>query len=165
MFAGFCVLIIGFVGCGKKLPDGMPTLYPCTLVILQEGKPVDDVLVRLYPEDKSLTSWTVGGISQKNGETVLMTLGEYKGAPAGKYKITAVKTLIKDKEGTTLTPEQTAKGESVPQVKTVYVNPKYEAEDSTDLTIEIGAETKLAEIDLGAAFNKEEGYDPNKIGR
>ncbi|MDR1958455.1 MAG: hypothetical protein LBQ54_05355 [Planctomycetaceae bacterium] len=162
--AGLCVLMAGFFGCTKKLPDGMPTLYPCTLVMLQDGKPTDDVLVRLYPEDKSLVKWTAGGISGKNGEAVMVTLGQYKGAPAGKYKVTALKTILTNKEGVTLTPEQQAEGVGIPQVKTVYVNPKYEFESSTDLTVEIKPEKNRVEIELGPPLNQtEESYNPNKL--
>ncbi|MDR1385335.1 MAG: hypothetical protein LBJ67_16015 [Planctomycetaceae bacterium] len=163
-----CVLIgllmfVWCLGCGKKLPEGMPPLQSCTLIMLQDGKPVDDVLVRLYPMDKSLSKWTVGAISQKNGEAVLKTLGQYNGAPAGKYKVTAMKTLIQDVEGAKLTEEQKAEGIGVPQKKTIYVNPKYEFENTTDLVVEIYEGTNREEIDLGAPMKKEEAYNPNKF--
>jgi hypothetical protein len=157
--------IVLCVGCGKKLPEGMPPLQPCTLVMLQDGKPVEDVLVRLYPIDKSLSKWTVGAVSQRNGEAVLKTLGQYDGAPVGKYKATAMKTLIQDAEGARekLTEEQKAEGVGVPQKKVIYVNPKYEFENTTDLVVEIRNGKNREEIDLGAPMKKEEPYNPNKL--
>jgi hypothetical protein len=148
-----CLLMLVLcLGCGKKLPEGMPPLQPYTLVMLQDGKPVDNVLVRLYPMDQSLSKWTVGAVSQKNGEAVLKTLGQYNGAPTGKYKVTAMKTFIQDVEGAKekLTEKQKAEGVGVPQKKVVYVNPKYEFENTTDLVVEIREGKNREEIDLGA---------------
>lgn len=84
-----CVLALA-VGCGKKLPDGMPKLQKVQLTFVQEGAPLDKASIKLVSEDASM-QWTVGGSTDASGSVVLRTHGEYVGVPAGKYKVCVTK--------------------------------------------------------------------------
>jgi hypothetical protein len=79
-------------GCGGiELPDGMPKLYPVTITITQEGKPLEGASVALISEDPSMSQWVAGGLTDASGNAVIKTLSKYKGAASGKYLITIVK--------------------------------------------------------------------------
>ena len=72
-------------GCGPKTPDGMPPLQPTTLTVTQEGSPVADATITLKSIDGS-NNFTSGGTTGANGVATLVTHGQYKGVPVGKYK-------------------------------------------------------------------------------
>ena len=42
------------VGCGPKLPDGMPKLNPTTITVIQDGKPLEGAMVSMKPVDESI---------------------------------------------------------------------------------------------------------------
>ena len=75
------------VGCGQKLPDGMPPLYPLTLTVTQQDEPFPDASVSLVASD-STRKWTCGGMTEADGTLVVFTHGKYRGVPADKYKVT-----------------------------------------------------------------------------
>ena len=79
-------------GCGESLPPGMPKLYPTSITVIQEGEPLEGAMVLLIPEDASLNDWGPGGITNASGVAVMLTNGQYRGAPLGKYKVTVTKT-------------------------------------------------------------------------
>ena len=84
------ILLAAFLtGCGSRHPDGLPPLQPLTLTVTQEGKPLSDATVFLYPADGS-RSWNSGGLTESDGSLVVFTTygGQHSGAPAGKYKVT-----------------------------------------------------------------------------
>ena len=78
-------------GCGEKLPDGMPRLYPASITVTQEGEPLAGALVQLIPEDPVNSAWGPGGNTDASGVVVLQTNGRYRGAPLGKYRVTVTK--------------------------------------------------------------------------
>ncbi|MDR1959235.1 MAG: carboxypeptidase-like regulatory domain-containing protein [Planctomycetaceae bacterium] len=78
-------------GCGQKLPPGIPKLYPATLTVVQDGKPLADAAVVMLDVDSSQT-WAIGGTTDKNGILKLKTMGQYNGAPLGKYQVSVSKT-------------------------------------------------------------------------
>ncbi|MDD3589427.1 MAG: carboxypeptidase regulatory-like domain-containing protein [Thermoguttaceae bacterium] len=89
----FCALLaLASLGCGQKTPDGMPDLQPTTLTVIQGGSPLADATVNLKSLDPS-TAWTCGGVTDAKGVATLVTHGQYKGAPVGKYKVSVSKTV------------------------------------------------------------------------
>jgi len=85
-----------FSGCGgEKFPPGMPKLYPATITVIQDGKPLDGAGVILLNVDPSAL-WSVGGITDKDGTVKLRTEGRYNGAPLGKYKVSVEKMETPD---------------------------------------------------------------------
>jgi hypothetical protein len=84
-------LVILF-GCAKQsIPDNLPKLVPVTLTITQEGTPFTDAIVSLVDPSGGVP-FTVGGMTDTNGNVVLHTHGLYKGAPLGKFKVRIIKT-------------------------------------------------------------------------
>jgi hypothetical protein len=81
-------------GCGQKLPDGIPKLYPVTITIVQENTRLEGAIVQLIPEDPSLSNWGPMGITNASGVTELQTNGKYKGSPLGQFKVLVTKKEI-----------------------------------------------------------------------
>ena len=89
-----CILL--FSGCGgEQLPPGIPKLYPATLTVMQDGKPLADAEIIMINVDPS-TNWSAGGVTDQNGVLKLRTMGRYNGAPVGKYKVAVQKTETPD---------------------------------------------------------------------
>ena len=86
----YCVLFaltLSFSGCGgEQLPPGMPKLYPATLTVMQDGKPLAGARVTMMNTDPEV-NWPTGGTTDNNGVIRLMTMGRYNGAPAGTYRV------------------------------------------------------------------------------
>jgi hypothetical protein len=83
-----------FFGCGQKLPEGMPKLYPVTITIVQENTPLEGAIVQLIPEDVSLSNWGPMGITNVSGVAELRTNGKYKGSPSGQFKVLVTKREV-----------------------------------------------------------------------
>ena len=98
-FRIFLALAITFVlcvlsGCEKApRPDGFPDLFPCKITITQEGKPLEDALVRLMPEGWTF-QWTISGKTDKNGVANIVTHTNYAGVPEGTFKVCVSKEEI-----------------------------------------------------------------------
>ena len=89
IYIGFCVVVC--FGCGKKLPPGMPKLYPATITVTyDDGKPLDSATVVFQPTTpfESGRHWVIAGITNAEGQADVYTQVEYKGMPAGKYNVT-----------------------------------------------------------------------------
>ena len=88
------------LGCGPKMPQGMPKLYPATVTVnFDDGKPVGGASVIFRLTDPVLPrTWLHSGTTDSEGKVNLMTDGEYPGIPAGKYTVTIEKYEV---EGTT----------------------------------------------------------------
>jgi len=81
------------LGCGPKLPPGMPKLYPVTVTVtFDDGKPVDNANVKFRLTDPVLPrTWLHAGTTDSAGKVILMTEGGYAGIPVGKYSVTIEK--------------------------------------------------------------------------
>lgn len=79
------------VGCGQKLPPGMPKLYKTTIVIMQDGKPLPEANVVVVHEDFTSNPWTSGGVTDSEGKVLLKTEGQYVGVPQGNYLVAVSK--------------------------------------------------------------------------
>ncbi|MDR0703577.1 MAG: carboxypeptidase-like regulatory domain-containing protein [Planctomycetaceae bacterium] len=88
----FLIFLVLMVGCMREQrPEGMPTLYPCTITIIQDGKPLAGAMVTLYTESSEDRRWPPGGTTNPQGVISIKVLGKYSGAPAGTYKVTVEK--------------------------------------------------------------------------
>lgn len=86
LFVALTATILLAAGCNKQeLPEGMPEIFPLTLNVTAGGEPAADMLFTFYSDD---LAWGVGGKSDAQGKAVIMTQGQYSGAPAGEYTVT-----------------------------------------------------------------------------
>ena len=85
-------MVFLMTGCwGEPRPAGMPKLYPASIVVTQEGTPLEGASVLLFPEDSANSQWGPGGTTDASGVAVLRTNGKYPGAPLGSYKVAVSK--------------------------------------------------------------------------
>lgn len=80
------------LGCGQKKPEGLSNLEPVILTVTQDGAPCADAQVNLLSLDPS-NKWTSGGTTDSMGVVALVTHGQYKGVPVGKYKVSVFKKI------------------------------------------------------------------------
>ena len=86
------------VGCHRTpRPAGLPKLYNVTLKIHQEGIPLANADVMLYPVGVGW-EWTHGGRTDENGVTQIVTHGQFAGVPVGEFKVTVSKNLVIEPE-------------------------------------------------------------------
>jgi hypothetical protein len=91
------VWLVSGCGGGEALPPGTPKLYPATITVMQDGKPLAGAQVICLNVDPS-NGWTPGGLTDANGIVTLRTLGRYKGAPQGTYDVSVSKIEYPDIE-------------------------------------------------------------------
>jgi len=150
------------IGCGGPLkPDGLPKVYPVTLQLEQEGKPLAGADVILRSEEIGV--WSCGGTSDESGAVVVRTHGRFAGAPLGKHKVIVMKTkpsemLVDVSVAKSLAEiremEQTAAQEQKgPNFGTmVYlVERKFSREGTTPLEIEVTTGKNNFKLDVGPA--------------
>lgn len=90
----FCTVLLIFAGCGEKLPDGMPPLYPVSIhLTYEDGTPMADTFLSFKPESGP-RNWSVSATTDAKGNAEVRTHGRYKGMPAGKWKITLEKEKL-----------------------------------------------------------------------
>jgi hypothetical protein len=139
-------------GCGGPLkPEGLPALYPVTLVVTQDGKPVADMMISLRSTDPSIT-WAIGSRTDENGHAPIRTHGEFTGVPIGKYKVVFAKlenegyeeyVAAKNRYDETAAAKIDVKFFSC-------VEEKYMAPETTPIEIEITPQSKIIKIDAGS---------------
>jgi hypothetical protein len=90
LFLSFSVPFLS--GCSSKRvpPQGMPTLYRCSILITQNGQPLADAVVSLHSTSENFP-WTINGRTNEKGQAEIFTHGYFKGAPAGDFKVTVDK--------------------------------------------------------------------------
>src|SRR5690606_8372893 len=94
-YASLPWLLASLIGCGESRPEGLPALFPASVTIEQDGKPLSDATVTLVPTDPALARWPVGGQTDATGTANLKTYMQYEGAPAGSFKVTVNKNITK----------------------------------------------------------------------
>lgn len=154
-----CTFILPMIGCGPKLPDGFPRLYPVTLKVAQEGTPLADAVIALRASDNSM-AWACGGTTDAQGMVVLWTHGKYEGAPAGKFKVMVSKFV---NEGEKEMLEAADKGDfatanKIPVNSFTFVKPEYEEFEKTPIEIEITNKSRMIEVDAGPAVKEKRPY-------
>ena len=141
-------------GCGERLPDGMPRLYPASITVTQEGTPLAEAVVQLVSEDPANASWGAGGTTNESGIAVLRTNGKYNGAPLGTYKV----TVSKMEQDPHPNPELKGGGEdevrrylAVARTLRTYrlIEPQYSSLNDTPLRVEIIPNERTYAIDAG----------------
>ena len=158
----FFVLLV-FSGClSEPRPAGFPKLVPCALLITQEGQPLADASVSLFPVESG-NKWSSGGMSDANGLVRLRTHGKFDGVPVGKYKVVIQKQITEGKTDSApmhASPQEIAEFErrrkaNPPRtynlVETVFTSPQ-------TTTLEINVEKKSKNpltLDAGKAVRAE----------
>lgn len=139
-------------GCGdKKRPDGLPKLYPCEILVKQDGTPLAGATVMLLSEDGSVT-WTVAGGTNDSGVAKIFTHGDFAGAPLGQYKVTITKNVIENAP----TPEQLNNPNFAGPMGEAYdyVDLQYKTKASTPLSLEITTGKNSQEYDVGPSIRE-----------
>jgi len=160
----FLFLFLSFllpVGCNSgSRPDGLPKLYPVTLRLEQDGKPLAGATVILSSEIK----WSCGGISDDNGVVQVRTHGQFSGAPLGRYKVAVSKikssgTAV-DVSGTkSFTEMRELEAQAVKEQQTTgdfgsttyFVERQFSSPATTPLEIEVVAGKNDFKLDCGSA--------------
>ena len=156
----FCLLPLLLVllagsGCNREnRPPGLPDLYPVTLTILLDDQPLAGALVFLHTENPEIANWTVGSYTDNDGKAIIVTHGQFRGAPAGKFKVCVSKTEM---------PEGLAEQEGMGDMGSFsaapvtggmptpirHVDPSFGQQETTTLEIEIIPQgKKMTEITL-----------------
>ncbi|MDR2438405.1 MAG: hypothetical protein LBE12_03400 [Planctomycetaceae bacterium] len=82
-----------FVGSGcrnENKPDDLPTLYPCEITVIQDGKPLSEAMVLFFPLNGNLR-FAIGGKTNQNGILTPQIDGKWNGVPEGEYRISVSK--------------------------------------------------------------------------
>ncbi|MDR1383439.1 MAG: hypothetical protein LBJ67_06285 [Planctomycetaceae bacterium] len=142
-------------GCGKKLPEGFPKTFSCSITITKDGKPLDNAMVLFTPESGSGGAWAIGAITDAQGVAEIHTTVtgySQKGAPLGKYKVTVSKDLppLEDADaGKAMSYEETlahnAKLAEKAAKRLPIVPKKYSDVSQTPLKVEIKPDTPIEE--------------------
>ena len=149
----FPVLLVILVcsGCsGENRPEGLPALYPVTLTILLDDKPIEGALVFLHSEDPAIKKWTVGSYTNAEGKAIVMTHGQFQGAPAGKFKVCVSKQEVPGGpppgEGGNSIGSTVVETGFQPPVH--HVAPVFGKRETTPLEIEVLPNRKMLELTL-----------------
>ena len=165
-------LLTFVVGCGgQKLPEGMPELSPVSITLTQEGKPLAGASVMLVNVDKT-QQWSAIARTNDKGVAVPQTNGQYKGVPAGTYKVTVTKQetekgpdpyadapdpkVDQDKyqEWYMKNEAKIAAASRIPPKVTSLVDPIYDNVDKTTLSVTVEAKKKNEfPLDVGKAVS------------
>lgn len=86
-------LFFVLTGCDNNVPKDLPKLYPITLTIIQENKPLEGAVVTLVPESGTETKWSQSGLTDAQGVVFVATNGRFPGAPQGRYKVLVQKNV------------------------------------------------------------------------
>jgi len=139
-------------GCSNEnRPDGLPPLFPVTLTILLDDQPIDSALVILYTEDKAIANWTIGSVTDADGKAIIVTHGQFRGAPAGKFKVCVSKReLPRSSMGSdmpSIVGPQIQPTAGMPQV-IEHVDPIFGKPESSPLEIEVSPQRKMMVVTL-----------------
>lgn len=145
-------------GCQRAVdkPANLPELFPLTVTVLQEGTPVPGAFVRLIPEDPAMP-WSCGATTDDGGEAVINTIGQYPGAPAGRYKVLISKLETPPTTGTDLSSLSVSKKPAAPapaapagSESVNRIDPKFALPNATPLAIQVAEGQSKASFDVGA---------------
>jgi len=141
ILSGLVLIVPLILGCDKRpMPEGLPKLYPLTLDLFQNGQPLAEATVSLYPMD-STSKWSSGGFSDDSGRAVIVTHGGFDGAPVGKYKVAVVKSIV---EGAPESMDDQGNSQSFSLIESQYTN-----RNTTPLEIEVQSGKNSLRLDVG----------------
>ena len=131
-------ILVCFAGCGSKLPDDLPKLYPAQIEVTADGEKLAGAIVILSPVGGGGES--VGGGTDADGIAKLYTRGLYNGAPIGKYKV-CVSWVVMDAEPTGKQPGLKKFNEQIDSdiIGRAGLKPEYGDRKNTPLEVEIVA--------------------------
>ena len=138
-------------GCSDgNRPADLPRLFPVTLHIQLDGQPLPEALVLLHSENEKISKWTVGGYTDADGKTFLVTHGQFRGAPAGRFKVCVSKQgappeiqELFDANRNSMAPSNLAIDMSMTMPKQIeHVDSLFRSPESTPLEIEISPKGK-----------------------
>lgn len=93
----FAASVLTLIGCGQKLPDGIPPLNPVLITVTIDGEPMEGIGVNAFPkESAAFSGLTFFGKTDAAGVAEMMTNGLYSGLPEGEMILCAEKTLSVD---------------------------------------------------------------------
>ena len=149
-------------GCKQqKRPEGFPALFPCTVTVTQENKPLEGASVRLLPESGSF-EWIIAGTTDASGTAKIFTHADFAGAPAGTFKVLISKNEMepsklvqpKDKMSDEWK-EWFAKWQEEKLATFRYVKPEYDNVKTTPHSITITKGNNKGTFDVGEAIQEE----------
>jgi hypothetical protein len=156
------ILSVPFLfGCGNKRvpPEGMPTLYHCSVQITQNGQPLTDAIVTLHSISEHFP-WTINGRTDEKGQAEIFTHGYFKGVPKGDFKVTV------DKLETVIPPLPDVMPTSESELTKLYdkreeetkeyrlVDMKFTQAESTPFSIHVDKKMNTISLDLGTTNNQ-----------
>jgi hypothetical protein len=145
--------LVGVTGCdGERRPDGFPPLYPVTLYVTQEGKPLEGAAISLVTPDGSVP-WVVGGVTDAEGKVKMKTHGKFDGAPAGNFNVLISKTVYEGYAEYMAALNRGDLGAARRMTVNVFqcVEDAYTSLKDTPLHVEVTKSTKVFEVDAGQA--------------
>ena len=147
-----CATIVFFAGCSQGLVhEGLPALVPCSITVMQDGRPLEDAIVTLTPKEGS-TNWVVGGRTDAKGVAKIQTQMRYPGAPAGDYKVRVAKTVT---EYGTPIPSGSDLADVTPSTTFTLIPLKFDDVNATPCEITISGSSSTATVDVGAAVREQ----------
>jgi len=147
------VALLGILGCGgEQKPDGFPPIYPLTVHVTQEGKPLEDATVSLVSADSSMT-WIIGGVTDAEGNAKMRTHGKFEGAPEGNFNVVIQKTIHEglDEYNAAMAQGDTAAAQRIQVNMFQLVEDAYTVARDTPIKVEVTRSTRTLEVDAGPA--------------
>jgi hypothetical protein len=82
-------------GCSRNddRPTDLPSLFPCTITVTQDGVPLAGATVSLVSSTEA--KYRSSSITDEKGNASMITYG-FPGVPEGKYKVTVRKEIMDD---------------------------------------------------------------------
>ena len=145
----FLVLLL-HAGCSKDdgRPADMPKLYPVSISIIQDGKPLDGATVTLVAKTPAVAQYGRSAGTTVAGTVSLRTYG-YNGVPAGEHAVLVEKRVTEG--GQEIIEDERVVGTRGGRIYQL-VDTKFTTEASTPLSITVQEKGKTSEtFDVGAA--------------
>jgi len=141
-------------GCGgKKRPEGLPKLFPLSVKIIQDGRPLPEASVILMSDKPELTRWPSGGVTGADGVVVITTYG-FEGAPEGTFKVVVTKEEVTGGAQSQEEAMKAMQGETTLEGEQHFslVADEYANANTTPLSIDVSSSNKeVVEFDVGEA--------------
>lgn len=160
LFCLVCSLVVVLaLGCtqGPPRPADMPSLYPCQVKVIQDGKPLEGASVSLTAKDGNVR-FTTAGITDKNGIAVIKTDINWEGVPEGKFYVCVSKVVTPDivvsqekpKSAAEFAAQDQERAKRAAQTKSV-VDKKFLRPNTTPITVDVTRSGVNETVDVGAA--------------
>ena len=149
-------ILVFFAGCGSKLPDDLPKLYPAQIEITANGVKLAGAIVTLSLIGGGGES--IGGGTDADGIAKLYTRGFYDGAPVGKYKV-CVHWVVMGAESSGNQPEPKRFNEQVDSdiIGKSGLEPGYGDRKTTPLEVEIVAGNNSLSVEVKKLDDQPDG--------